>query len=359
MIAFLLGFFTTTKLFSKPIIPAPPAIWTAIDITEQPAPSIMKTEEFKPSLPSLSKIFTHDYSWTATLSSQRLIKLVVTGDIIPARSVNYQAVTRKGFFWAFEEIAEVLKTGDLTFINLESPLVSNCPLTNEGMIFCGDPGHLEGLLYAGIDVVSLANNHIGNYGRAGVEETIDLLASKGIASAGLGDPVVKEVAGKRLAFLAFNDVDRQPLVNTADPETITRIISEVRDKADIVIIMFHWGDEYTAMPNQRQCHLAHLSIDAGADLVLGNHPHWIQPLEIYQDRLIVYAHGNTIFDQMWSQKTKEGIIGRYLFYDDVLIDVEFLPIEIRDYGQPYFLKGEQKEKVLEELAFLSEKLIEL
>lgn len=329
-----------------------------VDLEVSPEEPGNEEEEIRFSPPSLTleSIFAQDHSWAATLSAQRLTSLVVTGDVLPARTVNYQAVSRRGFLWAFEEIAEILKAADLTFINLESPLIPNCPLTNEGMIFCGDPGHLEGLLSAGVDIAGLVNNHIGNHGQAGVEETLNLLASKGIASAGLSNPVIKEFGGKRLAFLAFNDVDNQPLVNAADQRTITKTISEVRDEVNIVVVMFHWGEEYTNMPTAKQRELAHLSIEAGADLVLGNHPHWIQPLEIYQDRLIVYSHGNTIFDQMWSQKTKEGIIGRYLFYDDSLIDVELLPIEIRDYGQPFFLESDPKKRILEELASLSEKL---
>jgi poly-gamma-glutamate capsule biosynthesis protein CapA/YwtB (metallophosphatase superfamily) len=356
---FLIAWQALPKFFPKNTTSSPEKIDIEFNTLQEQSNNEEKSIKFFPTLPTLNQIFNRDHNWTATLSAQRLTSLLVTGDVIPARSVNFQAVTKKGFFWAFEEIAEVLKNADLTFINLESPLVSNCPLTNEGMVFCGDPGHLEGLLYAGVDIVSLANNHIGNHGQTGVEETIDLLASKGIACAGLSDLAIKEFNGKRVAFLAFNDVDQQPLVNSADQETITKAISVVRDKADLVVIMFHWGDEYTAMPNQRQRELAHLSIDSGADLVLGNHPHWIQPLEIYQDRLIVYAHGNTIFDQMWSQKTKEGMIGRYLFYDDTLIDVELLPTEIKDYGQPYFLEGDQKKRILGELALLSEKLSKL
>lgn len=107
--------------------------------------------------------------------------------------------------------------------------------------------------------------------------------------------------------------------------------------------------EYTDQPTQRQKELAHLAIDTGADLVIGNHPHWIQPVEIYKNKLIVYAHGNFVFDQMWSAKTREGIIGRYTFYGDRLIDAEFLPVQINDFGQPRFLTGETKSVLLEVL----------
>ena len=99
--------------------------------------------------------------------------------------------------------------------------------------------------------------------------------------------------------------------------------------------------------------MAHLAIDSGADLIIGNHAHWIQPLEIYKDKLIMYAHGNFIFDQMWSQETREGVVGKYTFYNKKLVDVEYSPIQIDDYGQPHFVEGEQKERMLKNLHKIS------
>jgi poly-gamma-glutamate synthesis protein (capsule biosynthesis protein) len=86
-------------------------------------------------------------------------------------------------------------------------------------------------------------------------------------------------------------------------------------------------------------------IDCGADLVLGNHPHWYQGVETYKDKLIVYAHGNFIFDQEWSEETTLGVVGKYTFYKEKLIDASFSPIKITDYNQPYFL-GEDKSSVI-------------
>lgn len=91
------------------------------------------------------------------------------------------------------------------------------------------------------------------------------------------------------------------------------------------------------------------TIDSGADLVIGNHPHWVQPVELYKGKLITYAHGNYIFDQMWSDETKIGVLGKYTFYENQLIDVEYIPIKIEYYGQPYVLNGVDKEKILESM----------
>lgn len=216
------------------------------------------------------------------------------------------------------------------------------------MIFCGDIRHIEGLKYAGIDIVSLANNHAGNYGEKGIEETVNLLNNAGIRATGISNTEIIDVRGLHFAFLGFHELEH---VNDYIPwkEKIAGEIAEAKKNADVIIVAFHWGWEYTDRPNQRQLELAHLAIDNGADLIIGNHPHWIQPVELYKEKLIIYAHGNFIFDQMWSEKTREGIVGRYTFYDDKLIDAQFFPIYIKDYGQPQFLEGERKEKILEEM----------
>lgn len=157
--------------------------------------------------------------------------------------------------------------------------------------------------------------------------------------------------------MGYNDISKnQPGVSNVSEEKIKTEMVQAKKAADVVVVIFHWGVEYRDQPDERQKYLGHLAIDAGADLVIGNHPHWIQPVEIYQDKLITYAHGNLIFDQEWSQKTKEGVIGKYTFYDDKLIDVEYLPIYIENWGQPKFLEGESKDLILNKMKMESEKL---
>lgn len=306
--------------------------------------------EFIPQSPSLETIFADDHSWTATLSAERLHTVTATGDIIPARSVNFQSTVRKNFKWSFEETAELLRSADITLINLESPLVENCPLTNEGMIFCGSQRHIEGFEFAGVDVASLENNHIENYGAKGVESTIKLLNQSQILTVRADGPAFKDVKGVRFAFLAYDDL-RNPQ-NTLLSESIEKMTEEIeraKKSADIVVVSLHWGPEYTRQPTKRQKDLAHLAIDAGADLIIGNHPHWIQPVEIYKDKVIVYAHGNFIFDQMWSQETKEGVLGKYTFYDKQIIDAQFFPIYIKNYGQATWPDAKRKEKILNKM----------
>lgn len=313
--------------------------------------------KYNPQPLSLEKIFQADHTWVATLSAERVRVLIATGDVIPARSVNFQTVKRGNFKWPFLKTAEVLRNADITLINLESPLIPDCPLTNEGMIFCGDPRHLEGLTHAGVDIVNLANNHLENYGEEGIKTTIDLLDVALIQYTGAMKSAYKEVRGTRFAFLGYSEVGyKEPLISWADEEKIVSEIKKAKEKADIIIVSFHWGVEYTEPPTKRQRELADLAIDSGADLIIGNHPHWVQPIEIYQGKLITYAHGNFIFDQMWSEKTRQGVVGHYTFYDDKLIDAQFLPILIEDYGQPHFLELEEKRQILETMKTASLKL---
>ena len=329
-----------------------------------------RTSSFTPAPLSLEHIFAKDHSWTATLSAERKRVIVATGDVIPARAVNYETIKRNDFTWPFQKTADVVKDADITFINLETPLLHACPVTQQGMIFCGDAKHVEGLLLAGVDIASLANNHAGNYQEKGVEETVQLLQDTGIAVVGTAtiNPTVIDIRGMKFAFLGYDDITTpQPGVANVDEETIKKDIANAKTQADYVIVTYHWGVEYRDQPDDRQIYLGHFTIDAGADLVIGNHPHWIQPVEMYKpslpspdgerkNKLITYAHGNYIFDQMWSEETKKGVICRYTFYDNQLVDVEYLPLYIENYGQPHFLEDEQKQKVLEDMKNASYKL---
>jgi len=302
---------------------------------------VPKKVAFTPRPLTLETIFNQERPNIATLSAEKITTLVATGDVGLVRSVNFQMSNRNDFVYPFARIADVLKEADLTLVNLEGPLVKNCPLTNTGMVFCGNPEGVEGLVFAGIDLISLTNNHSFDYGQDGLLETIKVLNKRGITPVEPEKIVFKEIKGQKFAFLGFEDVNKK----VAEAK-IGAQIKQAKSLADLVIVSFHWGVEYNAYPTQRQKELARLAIDSGADLIIGNHPHWIQPVEIYKDKLIVYSHGNFIFDQMWSKKTREGIIGRYTFYEDKLIYAEFLPIFISETYQPYLLEGEEKEEIL-------------
>lgn len=253
--------------------------------------------------------------------------ILVTGDVLLARSVNARMVKDRNFRWPWEEVAEELRMADLTYVNLETPLVEGCPVRHDGMIFCGDPRAVEGLQFAGVDVVNFANNHAGNWGQDGVDQTLQLMKVAGIEVAGFTHPIIVEKKGIKFAFLGYNDVERQVGIANYEQERMRQEITQARQQADVVIVQFHSGPEYRRQPHARQIELSHLAVDFDADLVIGNHPHWWQPAEFYKDKLIVYSHGNFIFDQMWSPETREGMVGKYSFQDGKLVKVEFQLVE--------------------------------
>lgn len=305
-------------------------------------------------LPSLNieSIFSDNHSWIATLSAGKITKILVTGDVLPARSVNAQVVARDNPLWPYEKVTDFINklNADITFINLETPLLDDCPVTHEGMIFCGTSRSIEGLKAIDSNVVSIANNHIGNHGLEGIKETINHIKNAGMLPVGNNGPVYKTVKDIRFAFLAYNDIERMDIgIDLADESVISSHIKEAKSNSDVVIVMFHWGTEYQSQPNARQKDLAHYTIDQGADLIVSNHPHWIQPIEIYKEKIIMYAHGNFIFDQMWSEETRTGVLGLYTFYEKTLVDVEFFPLKIYDYGQAVFLEDIEKQRIIEEM----------
>lgn len=306
---------------------------------------------------NLERIFS-DNDFSFAKNNKEIISIITTGDVIPARTVNFLMTKRDDFKFPFAETSNFLKNADLTLINLESPLIDNCPLTNSGMIFCGDKRFIEGLKFADIDAASLGNNHALNYGVDGYCQTVDLLISNGISIVPYDNKIIcnntknnlsiKEIKGSKIGFLSFNALEKLNKIQLAQN------IKKAKTECDFLVVSYHWGGEYLRYPAQETIALAHASIDAGADLIVGNHPHWIQPIEIYNEKLIVYAHGNFIFDQEWSQETKTGIVGKYLLWRSKIIEAKFYPIIIHDYAQPAFLEGEEKTKVLDALKKISE-----
>jgi len=337
-----------TSLPTAAPTPAPDiAVRTA---TPTPTPPSFTLPEAVPPL-TLDGIFDSTADRGALkLDPAKLRTIVATGDVIPARRVDQQIRLRgNDFAYPLSGTADILRRADLTVVNLEAPLIEDCPPHEEGFVFCGQPGFAAALASAGVDIATLENNHIGNYGPEGIDATKGLLTSEGIAWADAFTPAVLEVRGLRFAFVAFNGVG-----GSFDRELIGRQIAAAREQADVVIAAFHWGAEYVTIPqaapgiaNDNPVEIAHLAVDAGADLVVGNHPHWVQGLEVYKDKLIAYAHGNFIVDQMWSRETTIGVIGRYTFYDTKLVDAEFLPVIIEDSARPRPLEGAEAQAVLE------------
>ncbi|MDQ5981800.1 MAG: hypothetical protein QG570_557 [Patescibacteria group bacterium] len=281
--------------------------------------------------------------------------LIVAGDVMLGRTVNTKTVDSGSFNWPYKNIPNFFPDEAITFINLENPLTKECRQTDIGMLFCGDQSHAQYIQKNNIDIVSLANNHTLNHGVKGLMETTEVLGENGIRYTGVANPTWIEDKNNKFLFLGFDHLECNQ--NYIECMTDENVVGDVkRAKAvenSFVVVMFHWGNEYTYTPTEGQKHFAQLAIDSGADLVLGNHPHWYQKLEMYKGKLIMYSHGNFIFDQMWSEGTKEGLVGKYVIKDGKLKDVEFVPIYIENFGQPRIANEDRAKKILNNLYNIS------
>jgi len=324
---------------------------------------------------TLESVFAFDHPWVQNLPDSDTVTLIATGDVGMVRSVNTRMIA-KGIDYPFLKTTELLKSGDITLINLEGPLTKNCAPTDSGMVFCGRSENAQALVNAGVDVVSFANNHTFDQGVAGAEETIQILGKYGLvvlvaedeetvgvkpASLCLVGPTATR-KGTIFAFLgwsALNKIDEDKMIQEIKTikENWRGTASQLQDGENTFLVCsFHWGDEYTLYPNSYQKRLAHLAIDSGCDLIIGNHPHWVQATEIYEGKFIAYSHGNFVFDQMWSRETREGVVGKYTIYKGKLVDVEFIPILIEDYSQPRILTGAEAEVILTRMKEASVKI---
>ncbi len=284
------------------------------------------------------------------------------GDVMLSRVVGQKLVSKNDFSWPFREIGNLLSQADLTVVNLESPFTKsgNHSVETGSFYFNADPRAIESLQFAGIDIVNLANNHFGNQGLLGMKDTLSVLQDSQINFIGVGlnreqahEGVIKEIKGVRFGLLAYAYPNDLYVANTTTPgianmeiNNAVEDIQRLKQGSDVVIVTMHAGTEYQLEPNEQQTKFARAMIDAGADLVVGHHPHWVQPVEIYQGKPIIYSLGNLIFDQMWSVETQQGVIATANFSGSKLQSINFSPIKILDYGQPQIITDEVEQKTI-------------
>ena len=253
-------------------------------------------------------------------------------------------------------VREYLTNADLTLANFENPVIRNAVWHPDATTFTGDLRLMPVLDEAGIDGVTLGNNHILDAGTTGIEETMEHLDDAGIAHAGAGmdlaearEPMVFDLGGMKVGVLSYMGVPSYdwawatetapgtaPLLQDVMEEDIARLRREV----DLVVVMPHWGKEYLATPEPGQVDRAHAAIDAGADLVIGGHAHWPKGIEMYEGKPIFYGLGNFLLDQSWSEETSTGIFAEITLYGEDVIQVRPVPFVILDYAQPNFLVPE-------------------
>ena len=281
----------------------------------------------------------------------RPVSLLFTGDIMLSRGVANQIEKHNDYKYPFLKIAETIKSADLSFGNLEGPISARGANQGSQYSFRDDPRVVEGLKFAGFDILSVANNHIFDWGQEALMDTLSIAHDNGIETVGAGEnfekanmPVIKNISGTKIAFLAYTNLypeslgarKNKPGISSFDIERIKKEIAEMKNSqtADIVVVSFHWGDEYQTKANNSQKNIAHSLIDAGADLIIGHHPHVIQEIERYQNGWIAYSLGNFIFDQNFSEETKTGLILKAKIQNKKITDIEQIKIKINGTFQP-------------------------
>jgi len=254
----------------------------------------------------------------------RPVRIAAGGDVNLGEGVG-EAMRRYGTRWPWLSVAPVLRRADIAVVNLEACVSTRGrPVPNKEFHFRGTPASLRTTRrYAGIDVVSLANNHSLDFGRVAFADTLAYAKSYGLRTIGGGKnlaaarrPAVLTRGGLRIAFLGYSDVrppgfDAGPGRSGAAPALPAYVRADVRAAsraADVVVVYFHWGIELARRPSARQKLLARVSLAAGADVVLGAHPHVLQPRERRGNRFVAWSLGNFVFDWTSPGTDRTGIL---------------------------------------------------
>lgn len=296
------------------------------------------------------------------------LKIKAVGDILLDRGPESK-VKKYGYDYLFKNTVKPLSDADLTFANLESPTsFLGKPYKGKPKVvtFRADPAMLFGLKYSGIDIVSLANNHISDYYSESLSETIDLLDLLKIKHIGAGKnindarkPLIISMKGYKLAFLGYAEgiwstdeaTEKKGGSVIFETETVLEDIKTTKKEhnPNFIFISIHWGIEHKNNPRKSDVLKAHKIIDAGADVILGHHPHVLQSIETYKEGIIFYSLGNFIFD-MASKKTYRSIIAELHLSSNGIDKVKLIPIEIiRKKYYPTLAKGDFATKLLNDL----------
>ena len=301
---------------------------------------------------------------TATLPP--VLQLMAVGDVMLARGVGDRIVA-EGPAVPFAGVAQTLSSAGLLVANLECVISEQGEPQPKAYTFRAPPAAADSLALAGVDVVSLANNHSLDYGFEALNDTRQRLADRQIAAVGTGDdeaaahtPVVVERNGLRVAFLAYADVpvetrsgfDTRTWIATADAPglawadvaQISADVAAARAQADVVVVLLHFGFESRTQVTAAQRAEAHAAIDAGAALVLGSHPHVLQGVERYNGGLIAYSLGNFVFDGFTLPENYSAIFAATLTQAGVG-EYNWIPVVIEE-GVPRLATPEEAPNIL-------------
>lgn len=247
-------------------------------------------------------------TWLAE-RNQYLFGIAATSHLTTSRPLSQLPDPMQHDF-PFDMIRDELRKADVVFGNLECPLSERGRRCANDVCYRASPGFAAAIARAGFDIVSLANNHIFDYGEPAFLDTLASLRENGVAIVGAGEnaaaaraPVMVAVGDLNVASLAYSMIGRDWIYATdtesgiapLNPMVVAQDVARARGGADVVLVSVHWGVEYQPVPCPRQRQLARELIDAGADVILGHHPHVPGSIELYRGRPIFYSLGNFLF----------------------------------------------------------------
>lgn len=350
---------------------SPEAGQSAIASVQPSAASSQASTGKPPSVPSQANSASSAGLIGPMREGDDVVKLAFVGDVMFASTVETQ-LKQNGYDYPYKEVKTYLERPDLTIANLETPVSERGGAQNKKeYTYRSSPKALPDFVKAGFDLVNLANNHVLDYGKDALLDTLSYLDKAGIRRVGAGKDATEafsaeivESKGVKIAFLGFSRVvpdatwyagkDKPGVAGTYDhllPQ-VKKAIEDARTKADLVVVMAHWGIERKDKPEKYQRDLAHLYVDAGADLVVGGHPHVLQGLEAYKGKWIAYSLGNFIFTTNELAATWETAILEANCGKDRRCDLNVVPI-LTQYAKPEPMSEANGRKLFERLTRIS------
>ena len=303
--------------------------------------------------------------------SVQLSTLVAVGDLNFADGIGAKIIANPNYPWA--GVKDVILAANVLVGNLEVPLSNRGAIyTEKTWILRADPRTVSALVSGGFDVVTLANNHMMDYGPQALLDTLNVLDDKRIGHTGGGMNLnqarqaafITAADGTRFAFLGYSLTypeifwanNNRPGTAFGSPAYFINDIKQAKAMADHVVVSFHWSDEMHYYPSDYQKQYGRQCIDAGASLVLGHHPHVLQGLEVYKNGLIAYSLGNFAFGSL-SNKVKDSVILAIDYDQSGLIQAKLYPVNINNYEvnfQTRLRHGIDAERVLQDLRTFSQ-----
>ncbi len=289
--------------------------------------------------------------------------LVMTGVTAMGRGVSWK-IAKYGPIYPIEKVAEVLQDADIAHTSNEVSFVPGCEQESHTMSFCALPQSIDTLTYAGIDVVELTGNHNNDKGWQYNLDSMNLYEEKGITYVGGGKNLddaytvrYSDLGEYKVAWIGFNEAgpayawaaEGRPGAAEYWEDKLVELSKEAAENSDIAIMVFQWANENYSYPTEFQKKTARLAIDNGIDLVVGSQGHGTLKMEFYNGSPIYYGLGNFLFDQMFSDKVREGMILRVNTIDGEIKNLEMLPYVLEDYSQPNFVYGDRAEKIVSEV----------